>query len=79
VADTNGDTLFVVQSKLDRALVRESQPSVLVVRDYKSSYYTPKRDVLEGLVQLWSAKNLFGGYQEYVLELEHITMDGINR
>jgi len=79
VADANGAAFFMVQAKLDRVLVRASQPTILVVRDYKTSHNKPRRDLYEALIQLWVAKLLYPGYAEYLLELDHITLDGIER
>lgn len=68
-----GKPLFMVSAKLDRTLVRASQPTRLVNRDYKTT--RPRIDLREAFVALWVAKKQYPGYSSYALELDWIDED----
>lgn len=70
----NGEALFRLRARLDRIIVRASDPSTLVVRDYKCA--RPAVNLYEAYVNLRVAKLLYPAYKHYTLELDWIDADG---
>ena len=54
-------------------LVRASEPTILVVRDYKSGAI--RIDLAEVYVMLRAAKHKWPGYEHYLLELDGLDSD----
>ena len=70
---SQGKALIKFSARLDRVLVRESDPQILVIRDYKSGAI--KVDLAEVYVILRAAKHQWPSYREYVLELDGLSAD----
>lgn len=66
--------ICIISARLDRVIVRESDPATLVIRDCKTS--RPKTDLKEAFIQLWVAKTLYPDYKKFTLELDWIDSDG---
>lgn len=70
----NGRPLVKISARLDRVLVRASEPRVLVVRDYKSGRI--KIDLSEVYIILRAAKHKWRDYDRYLLEMDGFDEDG---
>jgi hypothetical protein len=70
-----GEPLFRLYARLDRVLVRDTDPRHLIVRDYK--YGRPNVNLLEAYVILRIAKLLYPYYEFYSLELDFFHATGI--
>jgi len=65
-----GRDAYMVSAKIDRTLVRPSEPSRLIARDYKLT--AQRIDLREAFIMLWSAKQMRPGYEEYAIEYDWI-------
>ncbi len=68
-----GEPLYEVFGRLDRILVRDDQPDVLVVRDAK--LFSRECDLFEGFLTLLTLKCMYPAYKRYVLEIDTISED----
>ena len=65
----------MLSARLDRLIVRQDEPQVLVVRDYKSGGSPAALET--SFLQLWAAKLTFRDrYANYRLEIDYIDSDG---
>lgn len=69
-----GRPLIKISARLDRVLVRASEPCVLVVRDYKSGRI--KIDLAEAYIILRAAKHKWPDHDQYLLELDGFDEEG---
>ena len=69
----NGQALYLVSATLDRVIVRQSEPDLLVVRDYKTG--KAGVDLRQALIQLWAAKQRYKGFARYKLEVDSLNDD----
>lgn len=61
-----------VSARLDRIIVRESDPNTLIVRDYKTG--RPRIDLAVAFVQLFVAMALYPDYEKYAVEYDWIDL-----
>ncbi len=72
-----GEVAFRISGRLDRFLVRAQAPDILVARDYKLGTRPPLMPQV--WVNLVLCKLLYPGYKSYMLEVDAITDEGVER
>lgn len=67
-------TSFVVSGRLDRVIVRASQPNTLLIRDYKTT--KPRLDLDHAFMSLWLAKLEWPQFDRYELQYDWLDEGG---